>query len=360
MFVMLLCVFCFLVELFLEPILAVYEALNDEGDNIVACGIDHGCGRIDQVTQCKSNGEGNCQLIGEEYGAENELAGTAAAGDAAHGNRGEYCNDNSNDNLSGSSINSEEAEEEENLDNCAHCGTVHVHGCTHGENNIGNFLGNAGFLSNFHIGGDGCNGRASAEGNCCGTKQVLEHNLCAALAAAESGINGEEDKHVNEANDVVDNESSAVLTDEVGTVYRYQRCEETEEADRCVVGYDLHHFHDAVGNIVENLGSKCFFTAGRLNAEAKENCKNNKRKNCPAAEKLCKVGLGEEVDDHVGKAEACNLNAFLNDSLVGDGEDENDDVHENSCNSCGYKEGADGNAHDLACAFCTIRISDCG
>ena len=30
-------------KLFLEPILAVNIAFNDEGYNIVACGVDHGC-----------------------------------------------------------------------------------------------------------------------------------------------------------------------------------------------------------------------------------------------------------------------------------------------------------------------------
>ena len=352
--------FCIFLKLFLEPILAVDIAFNNEGGNVVACGVDHGCGRIDQITQSKSNGEGNCQLVGEEDGAENKLSCTATSGDTAHSNGGEYCDNDSENDLSGSGINAEEAEEEQNLDDSAHCGAVHVHCCAHGENNIGDFLGNAGFLSNFHVGGDCCNRGAGAEGNCCGTEQVLEHNLCTTLAAAEACIDGEENEHVCEAYEVVNDEGSAVLADEVGTVCSNQRSEETEEADRRVVGNYLHHLHDAVGYIVKDLCGEGFFTAGRLNAEAEENCKNDKGKNCSAAEKLGKVGLGEEVDNHVCKAETGNLNALLNYLLVGDGEDEYNNVHEYCCDCGGYEEGTDGNAHDLACALCAVCISNCG
>ncbi|MBQ3005020.1 MAG: polysaccharide biosynthesis C-terminal domain-containing protein, partial [Clostridia bacterium] len=45
----LLLALCF--QLLLEPILTGDEALNDEAGNIVACGVDHGCGRIHQVVK---------------------------------------------------------------------------------------------------------------------------------------------------------------------------------------------------------------------------------------------------------------------------------------------------------------------
>ena len=70
--------FCFLfLKLFLEPILAVDEAGDDERDNIVAGGVDHRCGRIDQVAEGQRERECDRQMIREEDRAEHELARTA-------------------------------------------------------------------------------------------------------------------------------------------------------------------------------------------------------------------------------------------------------------------------------------------
>ena len=107
-------------KLFLEPILAVNIAFNDEGYNIVACGVDHGCRGIYEVAEGKCDGECNCELIGEEQRAENKLAGTAAARDTAHCDGREYRDYNCEDDLTGVGVDSEEAEQEQNLYDSAH------------------------------------------------------------------------------------------------------------------------------------------------------------------------------------------------------------------------------------------------
>ena len=50
----------------LQPILAVHKTGDNVGDHIVACGIDHGCGRIHQVADGHQDGECNIDNLGEE------------------------------------------------------------------------------------------------------------------------------------------------------------------------------------------------------------------------------------------------------------------------------------------------------
>ena len=66
-------------QLLLKPILAVNIAGDDEGDDVVTGGIDHGCRGIDQIAQSKRYGIGNGKIVGEEDRAEHKLAGSAAA-----------------------------------------------------------------------------------------------------------------------------------------------------------------------------------------------------------------------------------------------------------------------------------------
>ena len=47
---------------------------------------------------------------------------------------------------------------------------------------------------------------------------MLEHNLCCTLAAAEASVNGREDKQVSKAHYIVDQQSTAVVTDELGAI----------------------------------------------------------------------------------------------------------------------------------------------
>lgn len=73
-----------------QPILAVREAGDDEGHHIVAGGVDHGGGRIDQVADGDQDGERQLDLVGEEDGADDVLADVAAAGDAGHTDGGQH------------------------------------------------------------------------------------------------------------------------------------------------------------------------------------------------------------------------------------------------------------------------------
>ena len=109
-----------IIQLFLQPILAVGEAGDDEGDDIVSGGIDHGCGGVNEVAQRDGDGVGNCKLVGEEDGAEYQFAGAAASGDAGHGNGGENGHDDGENCSAGAEVKTEDAEEESDLYDGAH------------------------------------------------------------------------------------------------------------------------------------------------------------------------------------------------------------------------------------------------
>ena len=234
-----------------------------------------------------------------------------------------------------------------------------MHGSAHGQNNVGDLLGDAGLLSHFHVGGYSRNGGAGAEGNGRGSEQMLPHYLRAALAAAEAGVYREEDEHINEAQNIVDDESTAVVTDEVGAVGGDEIGEEAEEADRCVVGDDLYDLHDAVGQVVKYLRGQGLFAAGHLDAEAEENCGYDEGQDSPAAPELCKVRLGEEVDNHIRNSES-RADLALSDLIGtgGYGDHADDYVHDDCGDGCGHKEGRDGNAHDLAGSLRAGHIRD--
>ena len=78
---------------------------------------------------------------------------------------------------------------------------------------------------------------------------------------------------------------------------------ETEEADGRVVGDNFERLHDAVRDVLEQLRRSGLRAARHLHAEAEEHRRHDQRQDGPAAEQLRKVGLREEVDDHVGHAE---------------------------------------------------------
>ena len=75
--------------MFYQPILAVYEAGNDKGYYIVACCVDHGCGRINKVADGDQNGECKLHLGGEEQRSEDILTDISAAGNTGHTDRGQ-------------------------------------------------------------------------------------------------------------------------------------------------------------------------------------------------------------------------------------------------------------------------------
>ena len=348
-------------DLILEPVLAVDETLDDEGSDIVACGVQHGGGRIDQVAQGDGDGVGNGHLVGEEDGAQNQFAGAAAAGNAGHGNGGEDRHDDGQDGLTGAEVLAEDAEEESNLDDGGHGGAVHVHGGAQGQDDVGDILADAGLLGGLHVGGDGGDGGAGAEGNGSGLEEVLEHDLHSALAAAEAGVDGEEGEHVGEAQDIVDDQGAGVVADQLGAVVSNQVGEEAEEADGGVVGDDLDHIHNAAGHILQQLGGHGLLAAGHLDAEAEEDGEDDQGQDGPAGPQLHEVGLGEEVDDHVGQAQRL-ADLTLGDGVLAlnQGEDAADHIHDDGGDACGGAEGGHGGAHDLAGLLHGLHVGDGG
>ena len=348
-------------QLFLQPVLAGDETLNNIADNIVAGSIDHGCGGIHQVAQGNGDGVSDGHLVGEEDGAQHQLTGTAAAGDTGHGNGGEHSYDDSQDGFTGAEVLAEDTEQERDLDNSGHCTAVHVHGSTQGQDNVGDILRDAGFFSSFHIGGDSSNRGASAEGNSSGLEQLAEHDLCSTLAAAKAGIDGEEHEHVSEAQHVVDDQRAAVVADQLGTVGSDQISKEAEEADGCVVGDQLDNLHDALGQVSQQLCGHGLLAASHLDAEAAQNCEDDQRQDCPAAPQLNEVRLGEEVDDHISKAQG--LTNFTGGCFVltlNQGEDTANNVHEERGDAGSYQEGSNGGAHDLTGFLGAVHVSNRG
>ena len=342
-----------------QPVLAGNETLHDIGNYIVASGVDHGGGGIHQVAQGDGDGVSDGQLIREEDGAQHQLAGTAAAGNAGHGNGGEHSHDDGQDGFAGAEILTEDAEEEGHLDDGAHGAAVHVHGGTQGQHDVGHILGNAGLFRGFHVGGDGGNRGAGAEGHRRRLEQMAEHDTGALLAAAEPGVNGEEHQHIGKAQHIVDDQGAAVVADELGAVGGDEVGEEAEEADGGIVGDDLNHLHNAVCHIGQELGGHGFLTAGHLDAKTAEDGKDDEGQDGPAAPKLREVGLGEEVDDHVRKTQGLAHFALGGVVLALDqGEDPADDVHDDGGDACGDHECTDGDTHDLACLFHGVHVGN--
>ncbi len=190
---------------------------------------------------------------------------------------------------------------------------------------------------------------------------MLPHDLGRPLAAAEPGVNGEENKHVGKAQDVVDDQGLAVIADEIRAIGGDQVGEEAQKADGGVVGNDLHCLQDAAGHVLQELGSHGIGTALHLHAEAHDYRENDQRQDGPAAEQLHKVGLGKEVDDHV--ADAQNLAGVRRRGLIAAGDHRqhpHDDVHNDGGNARSDHEGSQGHAHDLTGSLGTGHIGNGG
>ena len=223
-----------------------------------------------------------------------------------------------------------------------------MHGSAQGQHNVGNVLVDTGGLSSLHVGGDGGNGGAGAEGNGCGLEQMPEHDLYRTLAAAETGIDGEEDEHIHKAQAVVQQQRTAVVTDQLGTVVGYQIGEEAEETDGGIVSNDLDGIHNAGSDVFQQPGSHGFGTTLHLNTEAENDSKDDQGQNSPAAQQLHKVGLGEEADDHIPCSH--NLAGISGRHIVGagnNGKDADNSVHNEGSNGGGDGKGTQGSTHDL-------------
>ena len=236
-----------------------------------------------------------------------------------------------------------------------------MHGGAHGQHDVRDVLADTGLLRDFHVRRDGRNRRAGTERHRCRAKQLGEHDLCAALAAAELSVDREEDEHVHEAHDVVDDERAAVVRDELRAVGGDQIGKEAEEADGGVVGDELYGLHDAARDILEQLRGLRLGAAVHLDAEAEQYRRDDQRQDGLAAQQLHKVRLGKEVDDHVAEAQRI-ADLALRDGVVPihEREDAADDVHQDTGDGRSDQERCDGHTHDLAGAFDALHIGDGG
>ena len=338
---------------------AVHIAGHDEGHHIVAAVLTMGRGstRLDS----QRDGIGNSQMVGEEDGAHHQLAGAAASGDAAHGHGGEHRHDDGQDRLIRGEVQAEHAEQERHLDDGGHGRAVHVHGGAQRQHDVADVLADAGFLRHLHVGGDGSHAGAGAEGHRRRAEQLGEHQLCAALAAAEPGIEGEEDEHVGKAHDIVNNERAAVVLHQLRPVGGHQVGEEAEEADGRIEGDELHGLHDAARDILQKLCGLCLRAAVHLDAEAEQHRRHDQGQDGAAAQQLREVGLRKEVHDHVAEAQRL-ADLALHDGIaaVHQGNDAADDVHQHTGDSGGNKERGDGHAHDLTGALHALHVGDGG
>ena len=236
-----------------------------------------------------------------------------------------------------------------------------MHGGAHGQYDVRDILADAGLIGNFHVRRDGRNGRAGTERHRRRAEQLGEHDLCAALAAAELGVDREEDEHVHEAHDVVDDERATVVRDKFRTVGGDQIGKEAEETDGRIVGNELHGLHDAARDILEQLRGLRLGAAVHLNAEAEQHRRDDQRQDGLAAQQLHEVRLGKEVDDHVAEAQRIADLAFRDGVVtIHEREDAADDVHDDTSDSGSDQERCDGHTHDLAGAFHALHIGDGG
>ena len=346
-------------KLFLQPVLSVHKTGNDVARNIVAGGIDHCCRGIHEVAESQRNRISDCKLIREEDGAQHQLARTAATGDAGHGDRREHCHNDGKNCTARTEVLTEHAEQECDLDNGTHGGTVHVHRCAERQHDVRYILGDSGFLRDLHVGGDCRDAGACAEGDRRGAEQLGKHQFCRAFSTAEPCVDREEDKHVGEAEHIVDDESTSIITDELGTVARNKICEETEEADRCIVGDDLDDLHQAAVEILKHLRGLGLGTAVKLDAEAKQHSSNDQRQDGPSAEQLGEIGFGEEVDDHVRNTKCFPDLSFRRGIVTDDQRDAScDDIHDQSRDGSRHAEGGNRRTHDLAGTARTLHVCD--
>ena len=348
-------------KLFLQPVFSIHKTGNDVARHIVAGSVDHRCRGIHEVAEGKSNRVSNGQLIREEDGAQNQLARTAAAGNAGHGDRREYSHDDGKNRTAGTEVLTEHAKQECDLDDGAHGGAVHVHRRTERQHDVRHILGDSGFLCDLHVGGDRRDAGACAEGYRRGPEQLGEHHLHCTFSAAEECVDREEGKHIGEAEHIVDDECTSIITDELGTVARNKICEETEEADRCIVGDDLDDLHQAAVEILKHLRGLGLGTAVKLDAEAKQHSSNDQRQDGPSAEQLGEIGFGEEVDDHVRNTKCFPDLSFRRGLVTDDQRDAScDDVHDQSRDGCRHAEGGNRRTHDLAGTARTLHVCDGG
>ena len=236
-----------------------------------------------------------------------------------------------------------------------------MHGGAHGQHDVRHVLADARLLRHLHIGGDGGHRRAGAEGHRRRAEQLGEHDLRAALAAAEPGIEGEEHEHISKAHNIVNNEGTAVILHQLRAVGGHQIGEEPEKADGCVVGDELHGLHDAARDVLQQPRRLCLRAAVHLDAEAEQHRRHDQRQDGAATQQLREVRLGKEVHDHVAEAQRL-ADLTLHDGVVSvhQREDAADDIHQHTGDGGGSEKRDDGHAHDLTRPLHALHVGDGG
>ena len=115
----------------------------------------------------------------------------------------ENSNDDGKDGVAAIEVHARDAEEEGIFHDCAHSGTIHVHGRAQWHDDVGDFLGDSTGFGRFHVGRNGGDRRAGAKRYSCRFEEIAPHDGNGMAAAAIPGIEREKDEHVEEANAVI-------------------------------------------------------------------------------------------------------------------------------------------------------------
>ena len=189
---------------------------------------------------------------------------------------------------------------------------------------------------------------------------MLEHDAHGTLAAAEAGVEREDQEHVREGDHIVEDDGPGVAGDEVGAVGGDEGGEEAEEADGGVVADDLDDLHEDAVELLQQLRGLGLRPAAKLHAEAEEDARNDELQDGTAAPEIGEVGLGEEADDHLSGAHRLG-GARLKGGLAGvDGDEADQNIHDHRGNDGGAYKGDNRSAHQLAGAFHALHVGNGG
>ena len=233
-----------------------------------------------------------------------------------------------------------------------------MHGSAHGDYNVRDILGNARFLSHVHIGGNGSHRGAGAEGDRRRPEQVPEHDLRAALAAAETGVHWEGGKHIDEAHNVVHHQRPGIIADELWPIKRHQIGEKTEKADGRIIGDDLHSLEHTVRQAGQQLGHRSIRTASPLHGKAEDDRSHDQGQHGLAAPQRCKIRHRKEIHDHFRGGYA----AYFAFRWIIRARHQRDNpangVHHHGSDGSRHQKRHKGSTHDFSCAANPLHIGD--
>ena len=286
-------------QLLLEPILAVDKTRDNERHHIVACGVDHGRRRVDQIADGNENRERNLHLRREEDRADDVLADVAAAGHAGHADRGQNRHQNDRDQTLKAHILPEHAEYKRDFQHARETRAVHVHRRAKGKHHVGYVLGDAGGFRLFHVGRNRRDGRAGAKRHNSGLYHMAEHNLCRALAAAKPCKKRKRRKDIYKAQRIIHQQRASIRFRDLRTVAGDEISKNCEKGNGGIVGHDLDKLQHDVRQVFQELCDQRLAAAVEVDGKAKEDREHDQRQHRTAAEQTHKVRGCEEIDDHV-------------------------------------------------------------